>query len=521
MSTSKPALLNGADAATSTSREGSSYGQILRATSIIGGVQVITLFVGLLRNKAAALLIGPAGVGLLGSFQQVQTLIAMLAGLGVHSSAVREIAAAVESKNVDRLARVAVALRRICWILGTIGGVVAVLARKSISTWTFGTPDYATGVVAIGVTVLLVCVSDGQLALVRGSRRLGDIALMTVGGALIGVAASVAIFWWKGSAGIPLMLIVGAASQLFMSFLLSRRIALVPVEESWGGSLATAKPLLWLGIAMMSVSAIEGVVALAARSIIIRDLGSEALGAFSAANSLSMVLVSFILTAMIADYFPRLAGSAHDPLRMTAIINEQVEVGLLLSAPGVLVVISLAPVLVTLLYSSAFTGAIGLLPWLAVGSLGRIVAWPLQAVMTALGRGRWHVTILFGMNGLLVLFVAAGVRIGGLSGVGVAFAAHGLLLNVVLRLVAGHLCGFRYLPATASLARRILPAVAAALVGASVLPTVGSVFWGLALTAITSVLCLRALILRVGPTHRISTIALRVPLVRRLVATDT
>ena len=50
------------------SREGN-YGQILKSSSIIGAASIINILVGLLRTKVAAVLLRPAGVGLIELFQ--------------------------------------------------------------------------------------------------------------------------------------------------------------------------------------------------------------------------------------------------------------------------------------------------------------------------------------------------------------------------------------------------------------------------------------------------------------------
>jgi len=60
-----------------------SYRQILRSSSIIGGASVINIAVGLLRVKVAAVLLGPAGVGLIGLLSNLAGTASAIAGLGV------------------------------------------------------------------------------------------------------------------------------------------------------------------------------------------------------------------------------------------------------------------------------------------------------------------------------------------------------------------------------------------------------------------------------------------------------
>ena len=81
--------------------EKASYGQILKSSSLMGGAAGINMLLGMVRTKFAAVLIGTTGVGLVASFGAVQGLIGTLAGLGIQSSAVRDVAAAPPAEPVD------------------------------------------------------------------------------------------------------------------------------------------------------------------------------------------------------------------------------------------------------------------------------------------------------------------------------------------------------------------------------------------------------------------------------------
>ena len=73
----------------------SSYSQILKSSSLIGGAQGVNLLIGIVRTKFVAILIGPIGIGLVGTYQAIQGMVGTVAGLGIQSSAVRDVAVAV------------------------------------------------------------------------------------------------------------------------------------------------------------------------------------------------------------------------------------------------------------------------------------------------------------------------------------------------------------------------------------------------------------------------------------------
>ena len=54
---------------------GDSYGHILKYTSIFGGVQGLNIFIGLVRNKIVASLLGPNGMGLVALFNSTVNFV--------------------------------------------------------------------------------------------------------------------------------------------------------------------------------------------------------------------------------------------------------------------------------------------------------------------------------------------------------------------------------------------------------------------------------------------------------------
>ena len=107
-----------------------SYLDILRSSALIGGASILTILVGIVRTKAVAVLLGPAGVGLMGLFNAICDLAIAVAGMGAGSSGVRQIAEAVGSGDERRIARTVKALRRTVPVLGLLGGTALMLLAR-------------------------------------------------------------------------------------------------------------------------------------------------------------------------------------------------------------------------------------------------------------------------------------------------------------------------------------------------------------------------------------------------------
>jgi PST family polysaccharide transporter len=161
------------------------YGQILKSSVLIGGSSVLNIGIGIVRTRAMAVLLGPAGFGLMSLYGSLADLAVSIAGMGVNSSGVRQIAEAAGSGDDKRIARTVTVLRRTTILLGILGAVVLVVFCRQVSALTFGTDEHAGAVALLSLVVLFRLVAAGQGALVQGIRRITDLAKMGVLGALL------------------------------------------------------------------------------------------------------------------------------------------------------------------------------------------------------------------------------------------------------------------------------------------------------------------------------------------------
>ena len=77
----------------------SSYLQIFKATSLLGGIQVFNIFTSIIRSKIIAMLLGPTGIGISELFTSTTSLVGSLTNFGLGTSAVRNISEARGKTN--------------------------------------------------------------------------------------------------------------------------------------------------------------------------------------------------------------------------------------------------------------------------------------------------------------------------------------------------------------------------------------------------------------------------------------
>jgi len=134
-----------------------------------------------------------------------------------------------------------------------------------------------------------------------------------------------------------------------------------PVTLTWRQTWHEAGGMVRLGLVFMGTGLMASAVSYGTVTLITQYMGLPAVGLYSAAFALSGIFVNFVLSAMGADYYPRLTGVAHDPAAVNRLVNEQTEIGLLLAVPGLLATLALAPWIIRLFYTSEFLPAVELL----------------------------------------------------------------------------------------------------------------------------------------------------------------
>lgn len=409
----------------------------------MGGASAVNYLVGLIRVKIVAVLLGPAGVGMVSLFTSTVGMIGTVTNFGIASSGVREVAQAFSAEDQQRMARTVITLRRACWLTGLLGWAVTALLAPWLSEWVFGDSMHAWAIGLLGVTLLLGAASAGQMALVQGIRRIGDIARANVYGAMINTVVAIALYAWLGTKGIVPVLVSTALVTLLISWCFAKRVRVESVALSWRESVMGARQLAGLGMAFMWSGVMMAGLDIFIRALITREQGIEAAGLYQAAWSLSGLFAGFILSAMGTDFYPRLAGVIHDHAQARKVVNEQMEIGILLAMPGLMGTLAFSPWLLTIFYSKEFQPGAELLPWFVLGIYGRVLSWPLGFIQLAKGSSR-----IFAMTETLFVLMQVGLvwcivpRLG-IRGAGYAFAASYFLYTLAMTFVARFLIDFR------------------------------------------------------------------------------
>ncbi|MCC7040806.1 MAG: O-antigen translocase [Burkholderiales bacterium] len=403
--------------------DNASYRQILRSSSIIGGASAFNIVISLLRTKVVAMLLGPAGIGLIGLLHNLMSAAATASALGFGNAGTRQIA---EANGQDDLLAISVARRALFWgtlALAMAGSLVFWLLRGVIAQHVLGDRELASAVGWLALGVGLTVATGSQSALLTGMRRIGDVARLQIAASVPSTVVGLAAIWWLGTKGILLYVLIGPAVGFLFGYLYAARLPRIKTgPPSRTELIGQWKALLGLGSNFMVAGLTVTLGQLFVRTLVQRELGPTALGQFQAAWALSTAYIGFVLGAMGTDYYPRLTAVIEDKATANRLVNEQAEVALLLAGPVFLAIVALAPWAVRLFYTAEFQEAISILRWQVLGDILRTASVPVGYIMLAAGAGRTFMLSEAFAIGVFVVAVWVGLPLFGIQATGIGFA---------------------------------------------------------------------------------------------------
>jgi PST family polysaccharide transporter len=322
--------------------------------------------------------------------------------------------------------------------------------------------DGATPVIRLLSAVILI---DGLTAVRAGAlmRRFQQDRLIKANLAGLLVNAPIAITLATTGAG-AYSFVWGQVAASVVSGVLIFVSARVPVRIGFDRKIAVN--LLRFGVPLAVSLGIESVLMNADYVIVGHVLGTVAIGFYILAFNVSSWVPGLIGTAIryvsVAG-FSRLAED-DDPESLSLGVQRSVVLLLTFVLPVAVVMATLASPLVIFLYGGKWASAAGVLSFLAVLMVVRMLTSLTFDILTSAGVTRATVWLNLGWVVALVPALLVGVQLGGIRGVGVGHAVVAVLVAFPLSLVALHRSGVRLGPAVPSLIRPALGAALAAIV---------------------------------------------------------
>ena len=422
------------------------YKNILKVTTLFGGVQGLNILLNLLRTKFVAILLGPEGVGLNSIYNETRELVHSTTNLGLDVSGVRGISQAFEQYTIaddtekyyywTKVCEQVTLLRSWVLLLSLFGMLTCIVLSTPLSLFTFGDYTHVWQFVILSPAVAFSTITCGEMAVMKGLRSIKSLAKVSVINVVFALITTIPIYYFLGIDGV----LPGLLAFTFATMLITLTFGFKehPLSLAFSRKKLTAgKLMLGIGTVVVVTEGISHLVILGIQSYLNNVASLHAVGLYNAAYTMTMTYAGMVFASMATDYFPRLTGVIRDKVLRTETVIRQIEVNIMLTVPMLMLFIILLPYLVPLLLDSKFNDIVPMTQIVAVGLFFRAIMLPNNYMPLAAGDSR--VYFLLNLVGALdMIAVIPGYMYGGLIGAGIALTLQNLL-DMLLSLVVARI----------------------------------------------------------------------------------
>lgn len=134
----------------------SSYRSIFKSTFLFGFVQVFNIVMKAAINKAVAILLGTEGMGVISLYNSAVNMLRTVAGLGIPQSAVRDVAEANATCEIEKLNRIITVTKKIVWFTALLGAVVTIVFARVLSDVSFNNRDHIVAFIFLSMAFFVL-----------------------------------------------------------------------------------------------------------------------------------------------------------------------------------------------------------------------------------------------------------------------------------------------------------------------------------------------------------------------------
>lgn len=412
------------------------YDHVLKYTGLFGGVQGVTMLISIVRNKLAALLLGPEGIALINIFNNVMKLINESTNFGVSFSAVKHIAELsegdIEYKKIEHYTSV---VRTWSLATGLFAMFITLALAPLISRLTFESYEHTADFALLSPMALALALSGGELAILKGLKQLKLVAIISTLAAIATLCICIPLYWSMGLRGIALSLLLSNLAALLIQLSFSCKAVSWKTSIFSHSSYLQGMPMIKLGLGYIVAGIFGQGAEYIIRTMIIRIGDLADVGLYNSGYMMAVTYASVVFIAMEADYFPRLSAAKCSVPRQNFTVNQQIEVCVLLIAPFLILFVAAMPIIVQVLYSNKFIDAVPMATCASIYMFFKALTLPAAYLSLAHGDSKTYMFTELIYDIFIAITVPLAFKWNGLLGTGIALAVAGAVDMVMIHLL--------------------------------------------------------------------------------------
>lgn len=362
---------------------------IVKVFSLNAMSTFIRMLAGMISVKVVALIIGPAGIALLGQLNNISTILLGLANGGISNGITKYVS---EYKHDEKLTKSYISnALRITFISSLIVAVLLIGGSLYLSRVVLLSDEYYYVFVVFGFTIVFFALNALLTSILNGYKEFRLYVIVSICGTIIGLIYSLCLVMFWGLPGAMINAVTFQSVMFFVTLWMCRKQPWMKKEYFIQ---QYQRPIVkkYLGYSLMTITMIAmlPVAQMLLRGYVISELSASEAGIWEGMNRISGMYLGVITTSFTIYYLPRLSEITDIvELRNEIFRCYKVIIPLLL-----LIIISifiLRHFILWLLFSPEFYSMSQLFSWQLVGDFFKICSWLLAFLMVAKAKTKMFV----------------------------------------------------------------------------------------------------------------------------------
>jgi O-antigen/teichoic acid export membrane protein len=390
-------------------------------TSILSLIATaIKMLAGLVINKAVAVYIGPAGLALVGQFQNFSQLV-MTAAQGAINSGVTKYAAEY-GKDGERIPILFSTASKICLVSSAIVGAGIILFSSYASEYFLKSEGYTYVFVIFGFTIVLFVINNLLLSILNGLKEIKIWIMINIIQSIYSLIFTTLLIVFLGLNG-ALIALVTNQSVIFLIVLWMLRGHGVVKLENFKSTFDTTEGKKLGAFALMAITraATVPVSHLIIRDYIGQSLSWDDAGYWQAIWYISSMYLMVVTTPLSIYYLPRLSEiTVKFELRRELLNGYRVIIPIVIALSAVIYMFK--DFIIAILFSVNFSPMRELFLWQLIGDVIKLASFLFGYIVIAKAMTKAFVSTEIFFSITFVVLSVLFIEYYGLKGVTVAYA---------------------------------------------------------------------------------------------------
>lgn len=408
---------------------------IIKVFSLNAMSTFVRMLAGMVSVKVVAVIIGPAGIALLGQLNNFSTILLGMANGGINSGITKYVSEYKEDENkVKNYISNALRITLICSLFVSL---ILILFCQQLSQLILLSDDYYYVFIVFGITIILFTLNGFITSILNGYKEFKLYVKVSIFGTIAGLIYSILLVYLWGLPGAMINAVTFQSIMLFVTLWMCRKLPWLK-REYFVQKLSKTIVKKYLGFSLMTLTALAllPTCQMLLRGYVISELSATDAGIWEGMNRISNMYLNVITSAFSIYYLPRLSEITDSAeLRREIFRCYKVVVPMLLSIS--IVVFLLKRFILWVLFTPEFYPMESLFGWQLTGDIFKMCSWLLSFLMVAKAMtGKFIITeVAFNLSyiALAFLFVKMSGIVGLTQGYLVAYIMYTIVMVIMFR----------------------------------------------------------------------------------------